>query len=444
MKDRFERKAYRRSPGRQYGYDYDPLGGQKQIGSSQSGRTDTSLPGDRWPSRGDSNSQSVSRSSGQLAPRPDLRRTRQLLRQSILASKAHATTLPEEETEQEDDTFQAHLSEAEDDQGFYEEQDDRTLFSNRYPIRNAGQAPIRRSAAPPYEPAPQEYAEVDTEEEGWNDFEYVDPDLGYEDPSDQRSGYTEAPPPRQAPRPSTTSRRLPPSRRDIEEEEYDDKYYEDEEEDEQRARRRGKKQGISRRKLLVGLGLAAAGGVAAYELGPKVPQAINDVGANLERQIQDAYNKGIAAGAEAVRKEFVTSLNNLEGVSLQGAMAAAKLTRLAYDDFVSPLVTLATTVTGDFLGVTLQAVMSARGFLAKFNQDNSTLAALQTVLTTWEKQVKAVPLEIQTITDADLDGAQSYLRALQRKLQDETTKLKSPAGTPTSPTPPRATPTPRQ
>ena len=441
MKDRFERKAYRRSPGRQYGYDYDPLGGQKQIGSSQSGRANTSLPGERWPSRDDSNSQGVSRSSGQLAPRPDLRRTRQLLRQSILASKSHATALPEEETEQQDEVLQAHHSEPHDDQDLYEEQDDSTLFSNRYRTRNGGQAPSRRSVvAPPYPPAPQEYTGVDTEEEGWNEFEYVDPDLGYEDPLDQRIAYTDAPPPRQAPRARTTTRRLPPSRRDIEEEEYDD--YEDEEEDERRARRRGKKQGISRRKLLVGLGLVAAGGVAAYELGPKIPQAINDVGTNLEHQIQDAYNKGLAAGAEAVRKEFVTSLNNLEGVSLQGAMAAARLTRLAYDDFVSPLVTLAATVTGDFLGVTLQAVISARGFLAKFNQDNSTLAALETVLTTWVKQVKAVPLEIQTITDADLDGAQAYLRALQRKLQDETAKLNNPASTPTSQPPPKATSTP--
>src|SRR5579863_9422380 len=107
-KDRFERRAYRRSPGRQYGYEYDPLGGQKQNETSQSGRADTSVTGDRRPSRSDANSQSVSRSSGQLAPRPDIRRTRQLLRQSILASKAHATTLPEEETEQQDDACQAH------------------------------------------------------------------------------------------------------------------------------------------------------------------------------------------------------------------------------------------------------------------------------------------------------------------------------------------------
>lgn len=443
-KERFERRAYRRSPGRQYGYDYDPSSSQKRSGSSQSGRVDSSLTGDQWPSRGNATSQNLGRSSGQLAPRPDPRRTRQLLRQNILASKTHSTTLPEEETDEQEEVGlplnTRHVEqENEPEQYGYEEQqqDDSTLFRNRYSARNrnGGQAPPNRRIEPPYEPTPEEYIEADGQEDNWNDFEPVDPDLGYEDPLDQRVGYTQARQARQAP--VTTSRRLPPSRRSYEEQ-YDDEDYADEEEEPER--RKAKKRGLSRRKLLVGLGLAAAGGVAAYELGPKIPQAINDVGTNLEHQLQDAYNKGLAAGAEAVRKEFVTSLNNLEGISLEGAIGAARLTRLAYDAFVSPLVTLAATVTGDFLNVTLQAVMSARGFLVKFNQDNSTLAALQTVLTTWVKQVNEVPKEIQTITDADLDGAQSYLRALQRKIQDETNKLNNPQATPTTP---KATPTPK-
>ena len=449
-KERFERKAYRRSPGRQYGYDYDPLGSQKRNGSSQSGRGDSTLTGDQWPSRGNSTSQNLGRSSGQLAPRPDLRRTRQLLRQNILASKTHSTTLPEEETEEQEEEIHPiqtrHVeqeNELEEDE-YERSQDDSTLFSNRYRARNrnAGQVPQNRRIEPSYEPASEEYIEADGQEDNWNDFEPMDPDLGYVDPLDQRVGYTQSP---QAPQtrqaPVTTSRRLPPSRRHYEEQ-YDEEDYADEE-DEEPVRRKAKKGGLSRRKLLVGLGLAAAGGVAAYELGPKIPQAINDVGTNLEHQLQDAYNKGLAAGAEAVRKEFVTSLNNLEGISLEGAIGAARLTRLAYDAFVSPLVTLAATVTGDFLNITLQAVMSARGFLVKFNQDNSTLAALQTVLATWVKQVNEVPKEIQTITDADLDGAQSYLRALQRKIQDETNKLNNPQATPTTRTTPKSTPTPK-
>ncbi len=78
------------------------------------------------------------------------------------------------------------------------------------------------------------------------------------------------------------------------------------------------------------------------------------------------------------------------------------------------------------------ALKNSRGFLAKFNQDNDTLAALQTVLETWIKQVHEVPKEIQSITASDLDGAQSYLRGLQHKLDEEKAKLN---GQPT-PTPP--------
>jgi len=328
-----------------------------------------------------------------------------------------------------------------DEQNGYEEQEDSTLFSNRYRTRN------NRPAQPPMV-APEHYDETGgVEEEGeWNQFDFVDPDVGYEDPLDRRIGHSPGSSLRSpAPRTSTTSRRMPGdyprNSRRSQQLEYDDEEYSDEEEYAPPVRRKARKQGISRRKMLLGLGVVAVGGVAAYEIAPKIPQALNNVGTNLEHQIQDAYNKGLAQGAEAVRKEFITSLQNLEGVSLQAAMAAAKLMRQAYDAFVSPLVTMAATVTGDFLGVTLQALSIARGFLAKFNQDNDTLAALQTVVQSWIKQVHSVPKEIQTITDADLDGAQAYLRALQRKIQEEQAKLNNPS----TPTPaPKATPKPKR
>ena len=66
-----------------------------------------------------------------------------------------------------------------------------------------------------------------------------------------------------------------------------------------------------------------------------------------------------------MRKEFVTALENLEGISLSGATNVAKLTRQAYDAFVSPLIKLAATVAGDFLNVTLRALIQGRGWLAE-------------------------------------------------------------------------------
>ena len=151
-KDRFERKAYRRSPGRQYGYDYDPL---------QNGRADASLPGDRRSSNGED----ASRSSGPLAPRPDPRRTRQLLRQSIIASKYRPTTLNDEEVEQEQGYDEldprAHQYTNEDDYDDYEEREDSTLYGNRLRARNGG-TPLADARRSPQAPAPvsQQYSET--------------------------------------------------------------------------------------------------------------------------------------------------------------------------------------------------------------------------------------------------------------------------------------------
>ncbi len=412
-RDRFERRTYRRSPGRQYGYDYDPLrsnrGGMSQSGRSSGSQTDAS----------------PNRATIEFAQsRPDPRRTRQLIRQSIIANKSRSASAPVhehdlEKYEDEQPVPSANQTDIEQDMydEDYAEPEDNSQYTTRYRPRNNRMPPS---------PFIETVEEGENEVDEWSEMDYVDPDAGYVDPLDQRlDPAQELPAPHYAAPPRNYSRNF---RRE------EPPVYDDEEETyAPPARRKSKKRGLSRRKLLIGLGLAAAGGVAAYEAAPRIPQALHDVGTNIEHQLQDAYNKGLAAGANEVRKDFITTLDNLEGYSLDAAITAAKLTRLAYDAFVSPLVTLAATVTGDFLNVTLLALKNSRGFLAKFNQDNDTLAALQTVLETWIKQVHEVPKEIQSITASDLDGAQSYLRGLQHKLDEEKAKLNGPP--PPTPTP---------
>src|SRR5690242_15658590 len=83
-KDSLERKSYRKSPGRQYGYDYNPL--QSQIGLT------------------------TSRPDALLVQRPDPRRTRQFLRQSIIASKRSTSEDTEPVTDREQDTAMLHPS----------------------------------------------------------------------------------------------------------------------------------------------------------------------------------------------------------------------------------------------------------------------------------------------------------------------------------------------
>ncbi|MEO8970194.1 MAG: hypothetical protein ABI406_01185 [Ktedonobacteraceae bacterium] len=441
-KDNLERRAYRRSPGRQYEPEYDPLRGQN--GNSTSGRLDASTTGGRWAGRGESASQGSQighRSGTLLAQRPDPRRTRQLMRQSILASKNHASS-PGEEQQYDDDVRDERTGRdirrrniaVENGQRDFQGYADSTVFEPQQFGSRSNR--LMRQPQRDIEPEEEEWSSVD-------DGGFADPDRGYDyeepDPLEHRSL---RPPVRRVQNDFPVSpRRNDPVAYDEADEEYDEGY-EDEEEDERPARTR-KKKGVSRRKLLVGLGVVAAGGVAAYELVPRIPQALNNVGTNIEHQLEDAYNKGIAAGGEAVRKELINSLDTLEGVSLEGAIGAAKLTRVAYDVFVSPLVTLAATVAGDFLTITLRALITGRSWLAAIKQDSDTLAALQTVLETWIKQVNAMPKQIQSITDADLDGAQSYLHALQIKIQQEQAKINAAqsTATPSTTTPTTAKPT---
>jgi hypothetical protein len=408
-KDRLERKSYRKSPGRQYGYEYNPLHTQSGT-QSQSGR---SLPA------------TTGHQTVQLAPRPDPRRTRQLLRQSILASKAK-NPLPSEESgihDEHDISGEAHMN--------YDELEDSTLYVNRHGRDNSA----RRTH--PLMPRPTRHLDRDTEEGMREELVDMDPTT---DVDPQFNRHMSRPVRRSVAtptKPHSAVRRPEPS------EEYNE---EDDERERVRARRKAKRKRVTRRRLLASLGAVVVGGaavgVAAYEL-PKVPQTLNNVGRNIEQELQNSFNQGFNAGAEAVRKEFITALENLEGVSLDAATAAAKLTRVAYDVFVSPLVKFLAGVATDFLDVTLRAFIQARHWLSNIGQDNSTLAGLQSVLESWVSQSQQLPKQVQAIADTDLDGAQAYLRALRRKIDEEQAKLNAQNATPTVTPKSKPTPTPK-
>lgn len=390
--DRSGKRTYRRSPGREYGYEYDPLHSNPLSGNGQSGRSSVSPQSE--PLMGkmkNAGTSSSTRSSGVLSPRPDPRRTRQLLRQNILATKARNGAAA--------DT--GHI--------------DPEIRLNSYSPdtsrpQGGGQAPQSRRYVEPVEhlePPAMPYED---------ELEYLDPDAGYDEEIDPLAGRVGYPIAQREPeillngrRGSNGSRSMPLAEPDIEEEEED-----------QRGRKKKKKKGLlSRRKLIVGAVLVGGGAAAAYEFGPKIPALLESAASNVEHQVQDAFNRGFAAGGTAVRKELINGLDTLEGVSLEGAVAAANLTRTAYDVFVSPIVTLASTIAGDFLSALLNALIKARGWLQQINADNATLVALTNILQSWVNQVNTMPKKLQTITDTDLDGAQAYLRNLQRTIQQQ-------------------------
>ena len=419
--DRSERKLYRKSPGRQYGYDYDPLRSRNGQQSQQRGEQ----------AQQEERSQKV---STQLVQRPDPRRTRELTRKSILASRRAAS----ESSESEEQFVDEELYERPTRRPSDEEQEDPTLYSNR---RHA------RDVAAPRLPSTRQLIETSEdddyeENEVYPEYSGYDPDQGYEEdtdaePLDERM-YASVPAPRSASiAPRMAQPALVRTRQFIEpDEEYEDEYedeYEYEDEEVDQPRRRHKK--VSRRGVLFGIGALAVGGagVAAYEIAPKIPGVVNGAATNIEQQLEDAFNKGLAQGADNARKELLTALQNLEGFTLDGAISAAKLTRVAYDVFVSPVVKVGSVLAGDFLTTMLSAVTIARKFLMNAYQDNGTLQAVQTILQSWVDQVKNLPQQLDAITNTDLDGAQSYLNALEAKIKDEQAKLNK-SGT-TTPTP---------
>lgn len=447
--DHLERKTYRKSPGRQYGYEYDPL--QSRNGKSQSGST-------------------ASRSGVLLSQRPDPRRTRQLLRQSIIASRRlDDETLEEVQPELSEPTMRVdgsrptrhvHHSPSEDLRPSTKHIS-RTRF---IPMHGADESPPARyganggriaATARPYLPSTRELMHEDeVVQESWPHQEqerYVDPDMGideYEDLEDlEQETYDYAVAPRKRgdrtnvpsrasnqlrPRHATT-RHLP---EELPEHDLDEDYIYDEDEDLPEGLHVVKKPSSSRRKFLIGAGVVVGGvgvGLAASQANPKaaLPQAINNTG----KQVQDAFNKGLSQGADQAKRELLTSLDNIENFTLQGAIDAALLTLTAYNVFVSPIVKFGAAVTGDFLTGMLNAFKVGRTWLQGINQDNATLAAIQKVLETWVSQVQNLPKQLDAITDTDLDGAQAYLRALQHKIDDEKKALNNPTPTPPSPTP---------
>ena len=452
--DHLERKTYRKSPGRQYGYEYDPL--QSRSGKSQSGST-------------------ANKSGMLLSQRPDPRRTRQLLRQHIIASRR------QDDDALEDDQLELHEPPMAPDGSrptrriqHYSSSEEhlrpsgghiaRTRFipmndeGEPLPPRYGARGNRGAASAGPHQPGNRELMhEDDFEQEAWPYEErrhYVDPDLGIDEDLDEleqepydsdiplrarsdRAGASARASDQARPRRATT-RHLPEEllEKDFPEHDPDEGHIYEEDEQLPSGLRVVNKPSSSRRKFLIGAGVVVAGGagvglVAAQSAGPKPkapppPTPSN----NVDKQMKDAANKA----ADDARRALLAELDSIESFTLQGAIEAARLTRVSYDVFVAPIVKFGSAITGDFLTGMLNAFKVARNWLAGINQDNVTLAAIQKVLESWVTQVQNLPKQLSAITQTDMDGAQAYLRALQRKIDEEKKKLQDPnaQGTPST------------
>src|SRR5215831_8964453 len=143
VKDGIEKRLYRKSPGRQYGYDYDPLHSQSLTGNGQQSHTSTALQSDSLNAREGSGASTDRHTSGLLGPRPDPRRTRQLIRKNIIASKSK--TAIEEDTGELDPELRPQYGSSNEKQSLYEDQVDAPHY------------PSQRTRSAQLPPTPGEY-----------------------------------------------------------------------------------------------------------------------------------------------------------------------------------------------------------------------------------------------------------------------------------------------
>ncbi|HEV8190634.1 MAG TPA: hypothetical protein VGP82_04000 [Ktedonobacterales bacterium] len=167
---------------------------------------------------------------------------------------------------------------------------------------------------------------------------------------------------------------------------------------------------LARRALLAaaGVGVCAAG----VEL---APIAVKRAGDFTQAQVSDAFQAGVNQGRQALLDE----LAQLEGITLDGAISIAELTRLAVKVIVLPLAQLNATITGDMLAVLDSALTTARDNLGKINVHIDALNNLQRLVETWRANVTQLPMRLEAYVTADINGAENYLKALKQKIADE-------------------------
>jgi hypothetical protein len=168
------------------------------------------------------------------------------------------------------------------------------------------------------------------------------------------------------------------------------------------------------RRVLLG---AAGAGVCAGAVWA-TPKVVEQAGYYTKQQLDQALQQGITQG----RQELLAELRNLEGIGLDTAIAIAKITKFAVQYIVKPLADLNSTIQGDIVLFLAQRVGEARGILLGIpgvpGDVLSTLSKLQQLLLVWHTRVSQDVLGQYAL--ADVTAAESYLEALQKKINNDT------------------------
>jgi hypothetical protein len=178
---------------------------------------------------------------------------------------------------------------------------------------------------------------------------------------------------------------------------------------------------VSRRALFVtaGLGVCAAGAIATPIA---LKYAEEQAAAAAQRALQDGIKQG--------EQEILAELANLEGISLDFAINAAELTKAGVKFILLPVSQLAATIGGDALKVIVGGLDGLRNFAGGFGYHNQQADQLSQLLHTWEDNLAQLPIALSAYATADINSAESYLKALKAKV--DASKNGQASGAPTA------------
>lgn len=110
------------------------------------------------------------------------------------------------------------------------------------------------------------------------------------------------------------------------------------------------------------------------------------------------------------------TLGELEGVSIDAALEAAQITRVAVQVIVVPVARLVATLGSDALDLVLGTLALAHNALALIHVSTETIDQLHAVVTSWKAGITALPIALNAYTTADITSAETYLRAIKKNM----------------------------
>ena len=119
---------------------------------------------------------------------------------------------------------------------------------------------------------------------------------------------------------------------------------------------------------------------------------------------------------QAALDAAVGELQQLEGVSIDAALEAAEITRAAVQVIVLPVANLVATLGAGALGLLLGALDAAHNALAFLHASTDTVDQVREIVASWQTGLTALPIALNAYATADIKGAETYLRALKKRM----------------------------